>query len=90
LNNFWLGVTVLAVATVIEQIIESGVAPRLLGSFIGLNPVWILVALLVGVKVAGVAGLLVAVPMAGFIKNTVDILESSRNKSRQIDSVSSI
>jgi predicted PurR-regulated permease PerM len=90
LNNFWLGVTVLAVATVIEQVIESGVAPRLLGGFIGLNPVWILVSLLVGVKVAGVAGLLVAVPMAGFIKNTVDILEASRNKSREIDAVSSI
>ena len=90
LNNFWLGVTVLAVATVIEQVIESGVAPRLLGGFIGLNPVWILVSLLVGVKVAGVAGLIVAVPMAGFIKNTVDVLEISRNKSREIDSVSSI
>jgi len=90
LNNFWLGVTVLAVAAVIQQIIESGVAPRLLGGFIGLNPVWILVALLVGVKVAGIAGLLVAVPMAGFIKNTVDVLESSRKKSREIDSVSSI
>lgn len=90
LNNFWLGVTVLVVATIIDQVIESGIAPRLLGGFIGLNPVWILVALLVGVKVAGVAGLLVAVPMAGFIKNTVDILESSRNKSREIDSVSSI
>jgi predicted PurR-regulated permease PerM len=94
LNNFWLGVTVLAVATVIDQVIESGVAPRLLGGFIGLNPVWILVSLLVGVKVAGVAGLIVAVPMAGFIKNTVDTLETSRNKSmeieREIESVSSI
>lgn len=90
LNNFWLGVTVLAVATVIDQVIESGVAPRLLGGFIGLNPVWILVSLLVGVKVAGLAGLLVAVPMAGFIKNTVDILEISRNESREIEAVSSI
>ena len=90
LNNFWLGVTVLAVATVIEQVIESGVAPRLLGGFIGLNPVWILVSLLVGVKVAGVAGLIVAVPMAGFIKNTVDTLETLSNKSKEIDSVSSI
>jgi predicted PurR-regulated permease PerM len=44
--------------------------------------------------VAGVAGLIVAVPMAGFIKNTVDTLETSRNKSmeieREIESVSSI
>jgi predicted PurR-regulated permease PerM len=80
LNNFWLGVTVLAVATVIDQVIENAVAPRLLGSFIGLNPVWILVSLLVGIKVGGVVGLLVAVPMAGFIKNTVDALGISANQ----------
>jgi predicted PurR-regulated permease PerM len=83
LNNFWLGVTVLAVATVIDQVIENAVAPRLIGSFIGLNPVWILVSLLVGIKVGGVAGLLVAVPMAGFIKNAVDSLETSRNESKE-------
>lgn len=87
LNNFWLGVTVLAVATIIDQIIESGIAPRLLGGFIGLNPVWILVSLLIGVKVAGLAGLIVAVPMAGFIKNAVDAWEISRNKSMEIDEV---
>ncbi|MGL5059831.1 MAG: AI-2E family transporter [Microcoleus sp.] len=80
LNNFWLGVTVLAVATVIDQVIENGIAPRLLGGFIGLNPVWILVSLLVGVKVAGIAGLLVAVPLAGFIKNTVDAWGISTHK----------
>ncbi|MBE9187719.1 AI-2E family transporter [Microcoleus sp. LEGE 07076] len=90
LNNFWLGVTVLVVATVIDQVIESGVAPRLLGGFIGLNPVWILVSLLIGVKVAGLAGLIVAVPMAGFIKNAVDTWETSRNKSREFDALHSI
>ncbi|WP_341737980.1 AI-2E family transporter [Microcoleus sp. CAWBG640] len=83
LNNFWLGVTVLAVATVIDQLIENAVAPRLMGSFIGLNPVWILVSLLVGIKVGGVVGLLVAVPMAGFIKNAVDAVEHSRNLSKE-------
>lgn len=86
LNNFWLGVTVLAVATVIDQVIENAVAPRLMGSFIGLNPVWILVSLLVGIKVGGVVGLLVAVPMAGFIKNTVDALGISANQSRESNS----
>ena len=34
----------------------------------------------------GVAGLLVAVPMAGFIKNAVDSLETSRNQSRESNS----
>lgn len=86
LNNFWLGVTVLAVATVIDQVIENAVAPRLMGSFVGLNPVWILVSLLVGIKVGGVAGLLVAVPMAGFIKNAVDTLETSPDQSSESNS----
>jgi predicted PurR-regulated permease PerM len=40
--------------------------------------------------VAGVAGLIVAVPMAGFIKNAVDTLETLSNNSQEIDSVSSI
>lgn len=90
LNNFWLGVTVLVVATIIDQVIESGIAPRLLGGFIGLNPVWILVSLLIGVKVAGLAGLIIAVPMAGFIKNAVDTWEISRHKSMEIDEVNAI
>ena len=69
LKSFWLGVKVLVVATVIEQIIENAVAPRLIGGFTGLNPVWVIVALLVAAKVGGILGLLIAVPIAGFIKS---------------------
>jgi predicted PurR-regulated permease PerM len=42
LNSLWLGGKVLVVATVIDQLIENGVAPQLIGGFTGLNPVWIL------------------------------------------------
>ncbi|HAG84902.1 MAG TPA: AI-2E family transporter [Cyanobacteria bacterium UBA12227] len=69
LKSFWLGVKVLAIATLIDQVIENGVAPRLLGGFTGLNPVWILVALLVGAKLLGILGLLIAVPLAASIKS---------------------
>lgn len=75
-NNFWLGVKVLLVAVAIEQGIESGIAPRLLGGFTGLNPVWILISLLIGAKFAGVLGLLIAVPLASFIKSTADSLRA--------------
>lgn len=77
LNNFWLGMKVLAVATVIDQVIENGIAPRLLGGFTGLNPVWIFISLLIATKVGGLIGLLVAVPIAGFIKSTVENLRTS-------------
>ena len=76
LKSFWLGVRVLGIAIVLQQIIENGVAPRLLGGFTGLNPVWILVSLLAGAKLGGVVGLLIAVPVAGFIKSTAIALRS--------------
>ncbi len=69
LRSFWLGVRVLIVAVLIQQLIENVIAPRLLGGFTGLNPVWILVVLLIGAKVGGILGLLIAVPLAGFVKN---------------------
>ncbi len=73
LNSIWLGIKVLLVATLIDQFIENGLAPRLLGSFTGLSPVWILIALLVGVKVAGVLGLIIAVPVAGSLKDILSM-----------------
>lgn len=84
LKDFWLGVKVLLIATLIEQAIENAIAPRLLGGFTGLNPVWVLVSLLLGLKLGGVIGLLVAVPMASFVKSTTERLRRSRFQSESI------
>lgn len=66
--NPWLGLWVLIVSAVIDQVIENAIAPKLIGGFIGLNPVWILVSLLIGVKIGGFLGLVIAVPVASSIK----------------------
>ena len=71
-QNFWLAVKVLAVAVVTDQFIDQAIAPRLLGKFTGLRPIWVLVALLLGTSIGGLLGLLIAVPIAGFIKDTLD------------------
>lgn len=71
-HNFWLGLKVLGLAVVLDQIIDQAIAPRLLGSFTGLRPIWVLVALIVGTNVGGLLGLLLAVPIASFIKSTAD------------------
>ena len=76
-HNFWLGVKVLGVAVVIDQLIDQVVAPRLLGSFTGLRPIWVLVALIVGTNVGGLLGLLLAVPVASVIKSATDSLQVS-------------
>ncbi len=77
LQNFWLGVKVLAVTVVITQISENVLAPRIVGDLIGLNPVWMLISLFIGVKLGGFVGLVVTVPIASFIKGTFDAIRAS-------------
>ena len=75
LKSIWLGLRVLAVAFVVEQIVESVIAPRLLGEFTGLNPVLVLVSLLFGAQLGGFLGLVLAVPVASFIKSIFTIFK---------------
>lgn len=72
LENFWQGVEVAAVAVAIDQINSNFVAPRILGNLTGLNPVWVVISLLLGAKLGGVLGLLIAIPIASFIKDFTD------------------
>ncbi len=74
LQNVWLGVEVLAVAVAIDQVNSNFIAPRILGSLTGLNPVWVVISLLIGAKLGGLLGLLIAIPCASFIKSTADAL----------------
>ena len=71
-HDFWLAVKIFAVAIVIDQLIDQAIAPRLLGRFTGLRPVWVIVSLLVGTYIGGLLGLLIAVPVAGFIKDAAE------------------
>jgi predicted PurR-regulated permease PerM len=81
LQNFWLGVKVLIVAIIISWGLENILAPRIVGEFTGLNPVWMLISLDIGIKVGGVLGLVIAVPIASFIKGTFETLRTSRGGS---------
>jgi len=73
LQDFWLAVEVLIVAVAIDQVNSNFVAPRILGNLTGLNPVWVVISLLLGAKLGGVLGLLIAIPIASFIKDITDI-----------------
>jgi predicted PurR-regulated permease PerM len=83
-HDFWLAVKVLAVAIIIDQLIDQAIAPRLLGSFTGLRPIWVLISLLTGTYIGGVLGLIIAVPLAGFIKDVVDGFSISNNLNNDV------
>ncbi len=84
LQNFGLGLEVLGLAVLISQINDNFIAPRVLGGMTGLNPVWILVSLLIGVKLGGLIGLLLAVPLASFIKTMAEMLRENGSLSGDV------
>ncbi len=79
-QNWWLAVQVALFAIVVQQVKDNILAPRLMGNFTGLNPIWIFVALLMGAEIAGFLGALVAVPIAGTIKGTIDAIRAEPDR----------
>lgn len=76
LRDIGLGVEVLIAALIVQQIIENLIMPRVLGSFTGLNPVWVFISILTGARVGGLLGVVVAVPIAVVIKSILVSLRS--------------
>ncbi|NER79606.1 MAG: AI-2E family transporter, partial [Leptolyngbya sp. SIO1D8] len=59
-------------------LIENGLAPRVLGSFTGLNPFWVFIAILSGARVGGLLGVIVAVPAAVVLKEALMAIRSAQ------------
>lgn len=79
----WLGIEVLLASLLTDQVIDNAIAPRLLGELVGLNPVWILLSLFLGAKLAGVVGLFIAVPVAGTVNYILDQVRSGPDSQRR-------
>lgn len=77
LQGFKLAVYVAIAATLLQQIKDNILAPKLFGSFIGLNPLWVFIALLIGARVAGLLGVLLSVPFAGTIKTSIEKIQKT-------------
>lgn len=87
LQDFWLAVWVGVAATILQQIRDNLIAPKLMGDFTGLNPIWIFVSLLFGLKIAGLLGVFIAVPIAGTVKATIDALTQQPARAQQAEAM---
>jgi predicted PurR-regulated permease PerM len=76
LQSWWLSIQVAFAAIIMQQIKDNLLAPKLLSDFIGLNPIWVFVSILVGFEIAGLLGTIVSVPIAGTIKGTFDAIKN--------------
>ena len=78
LQSWSLAIQVAIAAIFVQQLKDNLIAPKLLGDFIGLNPIWIFVSILMGFEIAGLLGTLLAVPIAGTIKGTFDAIKNHK------------
>ncbi|OUL26510.1 AI-2E family transporter [Nostoc sp. RF31YmG] len=74
LQDVWMGARVLMAAVIVQQILENLIAPRILGSFTGLNPALVVISVLTGARIGGLLGVIVAVPSAVVIKTAISVI----------------
>jgi predicted PurR-regulated permease PerM len=86
LRDITMAAQVVAVSVIVQQIVENGIAPRVFGSVTGLNPFWVFVSILTGVRVGGLLGVIVAVPMAVVVKEALAEIRSVRRGDDRDDS----
>lgn len=74
-----LGLWVIVAYIVIQQLENHILVPIVMGRTVGLNPVVVILALLIGLKLSGIVGMILAVPVAAIISEIVDEFAKHRN-----------
>ncbi|HEY9806978.1 MAG TPA: AI-2E family transporter, partial [Candidatus Obscuribacterales bacterium] len=72
--DWWLALQVLGVAIATQQVKDNLLAPRLMGNLTGLSPVIIFTSLLLGAKIAGLLGVILAIPLTGVVKSIAEVV----------------
>ncbi len=81
-----LGVWVTGMYLVIQQLENHFIVPKVMSKATGLNPAIIIIALLVGAKLAGMIGVILAVPTVIIISTFLeDFLEEKKEEEEQLE-----
>lgn len=72
--DWWLALEVLGISVAVQQVKDNIIAPRIMGNLTGLSPVIIFVSLLIGAKVGGFLGVILAIPLTGVVKSLAEII----------------
>lgn len=79
-QNLGLALQVAFVCTILQQIRDNLIAPKLMGDITGLNPVYVFIVLLLGLQSGGIIGAFLAVPIAGTVKGTLEAISRQRQQ----------
>lgn len=63
-SSFWLAVAVLALYIVVQQLENHILVPKIMQRAVGLNPIVVILVIVIGGRLAGILGSLIAIPLA--------------------------
>ncbi len=78
-QSLFIGLTVLGLYFVVQQLENNLIVPVVMKKATGLHPITILIALVVGGKIAGILGVFIAVPTTIVLETIIIELKSGRN-----------
>ena len=79
-QSYFLGLAAVALYLIVQQLENNLIVPYIMKKAVGLSPIISLIALIIGGKLAGIIGVLLAIPTTLFIETIVlEILASKKN-----------
>lgn len=82
-SSWFLGLSVIALYFLIQQIENNLVVPLVMKKAVGLNPITSLIALTIGGKIGGFMGILISIPFALFLETLIfEVLRLRKEKSK--------
>ena len=69
---------------VVQQLENHILVPVVMGKTVGLNPVVVIIALLVGGNLAGIAGMILSIPVATVIVEIIDDMANKKESRRTL------
>ena len=63
-TSFWTAVIVLIIALLVQQLENNILVPKIMQKTVGLNPIVSILVIVIGARLAGIMGALIAIPLA--------------------------
>ncbi len=83
-HGFTYGLIVVGIYLVIQQFENHLLYPLVVRKIVGVSPIIVILALVIGAKLAGFLGAILAVPIASALMELVDDIEKNKQANRQI------
>ena len=84
-NSFWAAIAVVLIYIIIQQLENNILVPRIMHRAVGLNPIVVILVVVIGGRLAGVLGSLIAIPVAAALQVFLkDVLVKEKEKEKEL------